>query len=303
MRNFPLKVMAVVMAALTWLTVHFSTNEQDRIGDIPVEVLLPDGWAVLDRSVEAVEATFRGSREDIALLGTRALSVEVDLKKVSMAGEQRVELSAKNIVYPGNARVTSIEPVTIVVTVDEQVSKKVAITPSFVGKPEGALKVEGSTVLPAEAVITGSRTLLEEIDQVLIEPIELTGRIQPFEVRVEVAPPGPDWVGRIEPDRVLVQVNLVERTAEKRFEDVPIHILYPNSRKPLMVVEPKVATVAIRGVEEVISALKADDIRLYADATGVEPGNKYEMSLKTQLPDGVELVDIIPAAINLDVGQ
>ena len=62
--NAGLKLLALILAALSFYAIRGVTSFEVRY-DVPVEVSVEKGTAILEQDAEAVQVTFRGSPEDL----------------------------------------------------------------------------------------------------------------------------------------------------------------------------------------------------------------------------------------------
>ncbi|MBN1558209.1 MAG: hypothetical protein JW951_08690 [Lentisphaerae bacterium] len=284
--NWGLKLLALLLAALSFFAIRGATSFEERY-DVPVEVKVEPGIAILDQNPRTVEVAVRGSREDLARLDETDIRAVVRCKASDPAGSERVHIRSRDIEGVRGARIERIRPNIVMLTFDREAEKEVPVVkPKTVGQPligKAELSYEPKTVR-----IRGPMRRLT-IDEVYTEPVDVSGRIESFTREVRVLPPGDTWVSRIEPSRVTVQVNITARTVERTWDAVPVLALVRPGGAYRVDIEPPAVTVTVKGRAEIVETLAADAIQVYANIPEVDLNATYELPVTVHLPAGVDL--------------
>ena len=295
-----LRVASLCMAVLIWFAIRQVTSYEETLYDINLEIRHGDGWAVEDVSADEFQVTFQGSREDISRLKRESIRVEVDLR--GQEQEQHVlRLAAKNIIFPGVARVASITPDSIQVRMDQEVEKTVPVKAVFTGTLPPGYTRDAEAVQPPMVTLRGSRKQLDQITALQTAPIDLSGRPASFETRVAVPAPAGSWIKRIEPNRVLVLASISHRVVEKTFDRVPV-IVPPaaNGAAPAGVPEPAFVTVRAEVDEDKADLLKPGAVEVLLDPPSdpaTDPAALFP--LRARVPEEVRVLEITPSKAGL----
>lgn len=302
-RNIRSRLIALLLAGVTWYVVYGAISHEHEVSDIPITFSLSPGWAILDRSADSVTIRFRGSREDIRSLETQAIQVIVDVRDRETAGEKVLQIQPQDVKAPGGARPLRIRPDQVELRLDRDVEKNVPVKANLEGELPPGVEMESVAVKPAAALLSGPATLLDRVDEVRTEPLDLEDRFESFENRVSLLNPDVGGNIRVEPTRVTLVMNLIERKADVTKEAVPIRLLLrPGIRLPAVRVEPSVVDVSFSGDPEYVHALQKELLLAYVDCTQVESGAEYELPVRIHAPERVSVTGINPPVVMLEVG-
>lgn len=302
--NLKLKAIALLLALLSWTIVDVLTNYPKTLIAQEVRVQLPEGWAVVGRDPSEFQLLFQGTREDLGFLNENNLEIVVDLRAEEfdpslMENVRTVTLTPRNVIHNSRARVAAIEPETVQIRVGLEGQKSLPLRVNQTGELLGGLQVETITVEPQRVTLYGARDRLEAVTALQTSPLTLTEKVSSFEQRVDVLLPSPDWVGRVEPARVLVRVNLVGLTQDRLFENIPVRVSYDPGAEVTghLIPEPRTVSVSLKGGEELLNRLDPASLRAFV-AAGTA-GEEAQVFLHH--PPGLELLDVQPPSVRLEV--
>lgn len=296
--NGRLKLVAVILAVLAWFAVREITSYTSVVREVRVTVLLDEGWAVLDRSVEEVDVLCRGSQSDVRYLTRDQVRVEVDLRGRSVPGTTEVPLRAQNVKITGGARAVSVDPPELTLTLDREGERMVKVKAEIVGNPPEGYEVAEITTTPSEVRLQGPQGRLAAMNEVRTAPIDLEGRLKSFSLTRVIQPPSELWSARVEPDRARVDVRIVERSSAVDLADIPIRLLVLPDTPPIHLPrgEAKVK-ISLRGRAEAVKTLSATNVNAFVDCAALKPGESMELPVVVNVPAGVEIVAQDPARI------
>ena len=301
--NGGLKVAAAIGAVALWYAITEATSFEAKVQGVKLEVLLDPGWAVLDRSVDEVEVSFRGSPSDIRYLARDQVRVEVDLRGRSKTGSSDVPLGPRRVRAPGGVRAISVDPSEITLSLDREGVREVGVKADIMGSlPEG-YEVESVVCTPAQVRLQGPEGRLVGIQELKTGSIELEGRLKSFTLTRTVQMPSETWTARVEPDRVRVDVTLVERSTRREVEGVPVQLLVrPEAPAVRLAAESRVKCI-LKGRSELLGALSGSNITAYVDCASLQPGEVRDLPVAVPLPPGVEMVAVEPAVVRVEMRQ
>lgn len=299
-QNWGLKLMALVLAALTFLAIRGATNFEEDY-ELPLVVEVPPGIAILDWDVRTVTVTFRGSEQDTQRLDPARLKAVVRPEGGSAAGSERVMVGPGSVVggAPG-VRVVRVRPGVVNVTFDREIEKQVDVTPPRVeGKPlVGQAEV---TFEPHTVTVWGPKRRLDLTDSVVPErAVDVEGRYASFTARVPVHAPGDTMISRIEPAEITVKVEIVQKSTTRTWEGIPVVALSRPGAVPTASLDPEQVDVVLSGREEILESVGRDSITVFVDCVGLDPSATYELPLTVHLPAGVDLEAVAkPATVRV----
>lgn len=301
LNNKGLKAAALLMAVVTWYVIQPSISFETVVSDVPIRVTTDPGWAVMEQSAAMGDVRVRGSRETIRQVEREQPEITVDIRGKPHAQTLRVNLGPRNIRVPAGGRVLYVRPSEIEIQLDQEVEKTVPVRPHFQGSPPEGLLVDRVILEPPVVSISGPGRRLEGIESLRTLPIDLDRQLQSFKKRVGIAPPSPVWGARIQPDRVEVDVVLVEHTATRTFTNIPVHVIIHPAADMRTELDPPRLTVILKGRTEMLDEITPQDIRALVDGTRLEPSSTTELRVRLLIPDTVQLGSVDPSIISVTV--
>jgi YbbR domain-containing protein len=269
-----------------------------------VDVDVPDGWAVWDKSVSKVNILFRGSREDIRYLNNEQLRVVIPVPDPAQGEEMVIELKAKFLENPtsANAKVIRFSPDRVIVKLDQKGAKLLPVKATVNGSlPEG-LEIERIVSTPATVRVTGARQVLDEMENIHTEPIELKNRQSSFKQSVQIDLPQNSRL-TIDPEWVSVEFVLEMRSSTTLLEKVPVWILCAPGERRTIDVQPQVINVTVRGQQQRLEQIRLVDVFAYVSCMELAESTGYDLPVVVDLPSGLQLVKTEPAVVHVQIGK
>ncbi len=298
LNNIFLKILSVVLAISMWIIV--ATSEYDQIQfSVPVKLKnVPDNRvAVTDENL--VNVTLRGSRLILNSLSYNDISVEIDIS--SFTGYKTTyRIKNSDIKTPSGVEVVRVAPSVINITIDNIISKKVDVTPSFVGEPAKGFKVNTLEIKPSSVEVEGAASLLNDIKFIETLPINLSGKNK--KVNYSVGMKRLSGIKNIDPSQVDVIVTFQEDIVQRKLEN--FSIVMRNKRKGYTYnLLTKKTDIIIKGRSDILDSENLiKNITLYVDTSGLEEG-QYLKDIKFESNVNVDIVDISPAKARVEVLQ
>jgi YbbR domain-containing protein len=297
------KLVALLLALVTWYAIQPSISHETILSDIPLRISVDTGWAVLEQSVGSVDVHFRGSREAIRFMSLDDIEVLVDVRGQDYSDSFTVPVDVKNVrTTMGGVRPTFIRPSEVTLSVDKEEDRLVPVRVHIQGEPPPGYEIESMMAIPAAVVVSGPRQRLDAIEAIRTTPIDMEGRLQSFKLRVGLVSPSRTWVARMDPDRVEVDIMLLEQSAAITFTNIPINLLgRPAHVLTAIVPDTHTVTVEVVGRSELLDTLRRDSIRAYVDlnAVPVDGLPRTSLPVRVHLPPGIRLERVDPAEILL----
>jgi YbbR domain-containing protein len=293
LHNIRLKGAALLLAVLSWAIVSQITNNETGISDVPVNIIIPQGWAIRDQDMLNVDVTFRGTREDLLQLDERTVEVVVDLRDEEFLTERSISLTPRMVNFTaGNVRVTELQPNSVHLRFGREGSKELPVLVTQRGQPPEGLTVESIQVEPSVIRLFGEQELLETVSSVQTVPLDLSDRVRSFEQRLEVVLPTEGWVGRVSPSRVLVKATLAGVTEERSFPNIPLLMVHPvNQEMENWDVAPSTVEVFLTASPQRLDGLDPSEIRAFIAVDDVEAA---EPRIRVLVPPGIDVLGVRP---------
>jgi YbbR domain-containing protein len=187
--NLRYKIVALVAALLLWGVSH-TTSSIERGFDIPVvPERVPTELVVTDFSSDAVNVRVRGTRAALQRLAVADFEYPVDLTG-ARAGTTQHEVDLSRFDLPRGAQVVSRSPASLDFTLESRSTRAVKVRADIEGEPAAGFVLGEVLIEPARLRISGARSEVVRLSEVLTETIDVSGASAPIEKKVRVTPGG-----------------------------------------------------------------------------------------------------------------
>lgn len=295
--NKGLKLLSLLLAILLFAVAQQPVTDL-RLVDLPIEYRgLSPGVEVSSGGEQTVSVRLRGPRDIIRSLVPNQLLVVADLSNKEI-GERIVQLRADESSLPNSVKVLQIEPATIKIKLEPTTKKQVKVEARFFGQVEEGHEVYQVKLAPEEVEIEGPQSLVNNLDRVVTETVNLNGRRADFQTSVEVEVPRHTSRDRTS-GPINLSVEIGERRIVRRFIDIPIQ--WPDKNAPGRLLT-KTIDIEVFGPKSAVEALRADDLRIEIDTTGLHSGinsvtPKIHLSAKAE--KNIEIRNFVPRVVKV----
>ena len=187
--NLRYKVVALLAALLLWGVSH-STSSIERGFDIPVETKNePADLVITGRNTDSLNIRVRATNAALRRLSVADLSYPVDLAG-ARAGDTKHEVDQSSINLPRGAQIVSRSPAILEFTLERRSTRAVKVRADVDGEPAPGFVLGEVTVEPARVRISGPRSEVLRLSEVLTETIDVAGANLPLEKKVKAVPGG-----------------------------------------------------------------------------------------------------------------
>lgn len=285
LHNPGIKILALLAAVVSWLAIQETISFEVVLPNIPLEIRVEQGWAVLHQSEHTVRATFKGSQDDIGQMDPKQIKAIVDLRTNSIAGSCEIVVTPSAIKAPRNVRPIRVEPSRVQVSLDREQEKKVPVQSRAVGKPFSG-EVEALICEPAVVTLRGPAQQLQQTEWVYTESVDVEGRVEGFTKRCRVLMPSDTWTPVIEPPEVQVNVMISERTETVEWDNVPVSVIVkPQALWTVEILPPRVRVV-LTGSPETLEDLQTLAPKAFVECQELDPSLTYDLPVQVFLPLG-----------------
>lgn len=263
--NWPLKLLALALAFAIWVSV---TGENQVVQDVsvPLELRLSEDRVAASATPTTVTVRLRGGESLMRRLDPVPLAVQVDLSGAPL-GEQDVQIATTDLVnVPRGVEVEFIDPDRFALVVERRLRRDLAVEVTFLGSPPEGFHFYGAEVLPDSVVVEGPESELTESDVIRTESIQLNERKEPFTAEVDAVPEGA-YVRVVDPRPLDVRVEVDEAPVERVLEGIRVEVVGAGEGGSA---SPDRLDVTISGPPALVERIRPEQVRLIADAEGLE---------------------------------
>lgn len=307
MKNL-LKFAALILTLLIWVAIR-NQFQISKAVNVTVSIHPQKGEIMLGTATpEKVTVFLQGSKSMLEDLSGNDLKIELNTDQAERKDKVciwHLRSSDVQVPIPLGIRVKGIEPDRVALALDRTESKKLRVEAVLdeTKLPRG-YKIGKVTVEPEEVVVTAPATKLEKLKTVRTHPIPLENIIhsfdcdQPFDESYSKS--------NIDFDRknVLVQVEILRALKTRTFNTLPVRILIPPASKrqamACEIVSAPTVDLEVSGAEDVINALRKEDIFVFANISEFQNPGLYWIDLRCAIEkNGITSFLINPSKINV----
>jgi YbbR domain-containing protein len=208
-RNLGWKLLSLVIAVALWVAVAREPELATSLS-VPVEFKnMPDDLDFNSSVPDHVHLELRGSSGHLSHDNLSDVAVVLDLGDAH-AGERTYNIRANNINLPSGVYFYGAAPSQITLRFDRLLVRDVVIQPLFVNIPVG-YRVESERIDPAKLRIRGPEARVRNMDQVMTDPVDLSGVVSEKEFHSHVNV-GDSQVRAESATQISVKVTLARMT-------------------------------------------------------------------------------------------
>lgn len=209
-QNLRYKVLALAIALLLW-AVASGTSDLQRGFDVPIAFeSVPEDLVIVDKSTDEVNLRVQGSRASLRNVSPGGMEYRLVVAGAKQ-GLADYEVDVTRFDLPRGARIVASSPSSIEVKFERRGTKVVRVRPDLEGEPAAGYVVSDVAVEPDRVRITGARSEVLRLTEVITETVTLSGITESFEREVKLTLGARNaWVENPENVRVRVTVTPVE---------------------------------------------------------------------------------------------
>jgi YbbR domain-containing protein len=296
-RNLALKFLAISLAVLLWFTVSGEPTIVERGLRIPLEFQnIPDGLEIVGDMPDTIDVRVRGSSAILSRLEPGEVVAVLDLQ-TARPGSRLFDLVTEQVRAPFGVDVAQVAPATIALDLERSgPPREVPVVPAVEGEPAPGYVVGEVSSEPATVLVVGPESRLQQLTEVMTEPVVVAGATAP--VTAEVTVGVPDLALRLSvPRRAVVTVDVVPAPAERTLREVPVHVRNVSAQLAAQVVPP-VVTVRVRGSRPQVQSLRSDSVDAFIDLAGLGSGS-YNLTVQAEAQGQLGVVDVEPPVVQV----
>lgn len=294
-RNFGLKVVALALGTLLWLTVSGELVER-RVPRVPINYRNPPASLVITDQPESVDVTVQGTSADLSRLQDIAITANL---AGATAGANVLPLRADQVNVPPSVVVTRIDPSTVTVWLERSDVMNVPIRANVDGEPAPGFRVRGEALVdPAIVSISGPRSRLKPTTTAGTERVSIEGRRETLVQTVAVVV-GDAQLRLAEPTTARVTVIIEPAPVDRTFESRPVVFSNPPAGR-LAEATPASVAIVLRGLPHVIAAIEPAQVVPTVDVSGLAPG-VYTLEVRVVAPSGSVVASVSSSIVSVRI--
>jgi YbbR domain-containing protein len=293
-RHLGLKVVALALAALLWLTVA-GEHVVERIMRVPLEFRnLPVQLEVVGDPPASVDIRLRGSSALLSRLEAGEVVAVLDLAN-ARPGSRIFHIRNEEVRAPYGVQVTQVVPGTLGIEFEKSASRVVPVVAQIDGEPAAGFSVGQHTAEPSTVEVVGPESRVKKLASATTEPVDVAGARQ--NVRDVVAVGLLDSAVRlVEPQNVTVIVDVMPAPVERELRDVRVKARNIGHGLRTAEIAPAAVAVLIRGRRDLVAAVRADAIDAFVDVAGLGAG-RYSLRIQSDPSQQFGVTEFSPAEV------
>ena len=296
-RHLGLKIVALTMATLLWLTVA-GEHVVERIIRVPLEFRnIPPRLEVVGDPPASVDVRLRGSSALLSRLEPGEVVAVLDLAN-ARPGSRIFHIRNEEVRAPYGIEVTQVVPGTLGIELERSAVRVVPIVVPLEGEPAPGFVLGQVTVEPATVQVIGPETRVKKLAEATTEPVSVVGAAK--DVRDVVAVGLIDSAIRlVKPQDVTVIVPIGPAPVEREVKGVAVRAR--NLGEGLRsLVSPSLVAVSVRGRREALADVRPGALDAFVDLAGLGPG-RYNLRVQFDPSQQFGVREIRPPAVNVTI--
>lgn len=298
-KNWTAKLISLAIAVIFSLFYKQSIIEE-RYLRVPFRVLSPEGFVTVDNIPKNIKISLKGNRDDIYSIISDDINVYADFRDVTEEGSYERALKVErqgNALYMSPLEI-NVEPLKISVFYEEKKMKRLALEPVFIGIPAEGYELAGSFLTPGTITAMGPEKSLQRIKVLKTKPVSINGKTENFTTVVEID--NSDSFVDIQDRNIMLSVNIARIRTAKTFPAVDIEIQgCGDNLSADSVISQGVVKIETGGRDA--DGIKAGDLKLTADISGIKEPGTYRVPLRVITAKNVDIIDFSPDSVSVTI--
>lgn len=296
-RNLGLKVLAIALATVLWLTVA-GEHVVERSLRVPLEFRnIPPALEIVGTPPDSVDVRVRGSSAILSRVSPGEIVAVLDLAN-ARAGQRLFGLRNDEVRAPFGIEVAQVAPATIGVELQKSGHRRVPVVPAYQGEPSPGFVVGRVSAEPSTVDIVGPESRVRQIAEATTEPVMVNGaraRVRDV-VNIGVVDSS---VRLVQPQSATVIVEVWPAPIDRQLSNVPVKSrnLASGLRAQL---SPTLVRIEVRGSRDAIGGLRNDTIEAFVDLAGLGTG-RYNLRVQVAPAENYGVTTIEPAVVAVSI--
>ena len=171
-RQLGLKILALALASLLWLTVA-GEHVVERSLRVPLEFRnIPEALEIVGNPPDTVDVRLRGSSAVLSRVQSGEIVAVLDLS-TARSGSRLFHIRNDEVRAPFGVEVSQVVPATLALELEKSARRKVPVTPVIDGDPAPGFVVGKYSVDPATVEIVGPDSHVRQVAEATTEPVSV----------------------------------------------------------------------------------------------------------------------------------
>jgi YbbR domain-containing protein len=203
-------LLAVLIASFLWAVSQGQANIE-QVLSVPVELHgIPESLVITEQNADEISIHVRGTAAALRNIEKDQLRFPVDISS-SKRGVTTVNVPNPPVTLPRGVSTSQLAPSQITLQLDSKARKSVSVRPDIEGEPAEGFALKDLRVVPSRVWLAGARGQVLKLDEVVTQPIVLTGLSESEEREVRLYLGGGSvWKEDEEPVRVVIEIEALE---------------------------------------------------------------------------------------------
>ncbi len=296
-RQLGLKVLAIALASLLWLTVA-GEHVVERSLRVPLEFRnIPEALEIVGNTPDTVDVRLRGSSAMLSRLQAGEIVAVLDLSS-ARTGSRLFHIRNDEVRAPFGVEVSQVVPATLALELEKSARRNVPVAPVIDGDPAPGFVVGKYSADPATVEIIGPDSHVRQVAEATTEPVSV--KDAKARVRDTVTVGIVDGSVRlVKAQSANVTVEIWPAPVERRMPDVPVR--WRNLGSGLRAqLSPQLVHVTVRGSKDPLAALRGDSVQAFVDLAGLGSG-RYNLRVQVDPAESFGVVAIDPAVVSVTI--
>ena len=257
------------------------------------------GYSHFEPDITPSRVVVKGAQQLLSTLDAAQITVDLNQTKENLILNLPVTVIDKNgnQVPDGLLEINPKAVQAYVPVIQNIPTKVVPIKPTIVGKPKEDWRVSRVVLEPETVKITGAYDKLEKVNQIVTQPIDISGIEQNLVTQVALTPP--EGVSLLYEPAVKVLVQVEEAPVTKTISDVPV-VVENSPAGSKTTLSPEKISLKVQGSRREMEALNAGDIKALVDLSGLQAGT-HQLEVKIVLPTNLQVLMAEPSTIEVTI--
>jgi YbbR domain-containing protein len=296
-RYLGLKILAIALATLLWLTVA-GEHIVERSLRVPLEFRnIPEALEIVGNTPDTVDVRLRGSSAVLSRVQAGEIVAVLDMA-TARAGSRLFHILTDEVRAPFGVEVSQVVPSTLALELEKSAHRTVPVVPAIEGEPAPGFVVGRFSADPATVEIVGPDSHVRQVAEATTEPVSVKDARS--RVRDGVTIGVVDSAVRLaQAQNANVTVEIWPAPVERRMPDVPVR--WRNLGNGLRAqVSPQLVHVTVRGSKEPLAGLRGDSVQAFVDLAGLGSG-RYNLRVQVDPAESFGVVAIDPAVVSVTI--
>jgi len=299
-RNWPAKILSLVAAIFIFLFYTVNSLEE-RFFTVPLRLYLSEGYVAAGPYPRSVRVTLRGESDTIYRILEEDIEVFADFSRHTNEGLYRasIEFIGRGSAETSGPLEITVEPRELTLEIEKNLRKSVKVLPTMTGYPEKGFELSQYFINPNTVDVEGPRSHVEDLDTVLTETVDLSGRSSDFTFRARLNVEDP-YLSLPGGDSVEFLGIIRETMITKNFTDIGM-IVFDLAPRFKLASLPQTGTIQLQGAQLTLGTMEPDDLFLSVDCSRIQEPGIYTVIPRPEVPPGVSILDWTPEMVTLEV--